>query len=279
MPNIFKNILGAVADEYVFQNVDTIDVGELPEDEGTEQGDEENDILYDEDGEVMLDEDGEPLREVNRLEHSETPLAVSYATIQADEIIADARKRAEAIVSEAATGAKLIKFSAENEIKQAREQAFEQGYTEGVEKARLEMGVKLEMQVKEFLENAVLEKDTFIEKTQIEMCELALAVAEKVIQISLQSSKEVIARMIQVATEKLKRREWVRIYISEIDAHGIVESAPELTAALAGISDNVKIIPLKDGESGTCIIEMPDEIIDAGVSTQMTNIRATINHV
>ena len=28
-----------------------------------------------------------------------------------------------------------------------------------------------------------------------------------------------------------------------------------------------------DGEDGTCIIETPEEIIDASVSTQMSNIR------
>ena len=30
---------------------------------------------------------------------------------------------------------------------------------------------------------------------------------------------------------------------------------------------------MADDESGTCIIEMPDEIIDASVSTQLDNIK------
>ena len=38
-------------------------------------------------------------------------------------------------------------------------------------------------------------------------------------------------------------------------------------------SANVKIIPMGDDEGGTCIVETPEEIIDASVSTQMTNIR------
>ncbi|MEI3361583.1 MAG: hypothetical protein V8R75_02855 [Oscillospiraceae bacterium] len=47
-----------------------------------------------------------------------------------------------------------------------------------------------------------------------ELRELAIAVAEKVIAISLRSSSEVIGRMIQAAVDKRKRREWVRIYIA-----------------------------------------------------------------
>ena len=51
------------------------------------------------------------------------------------------------------------------------------------------------------------------------------------------------------------------------------DCSPELTAMLAGLSDHIKIIPMADDESGTCIIEMPDEIIDASASTQLNNLR------
>ena len=52
---------------------------------------------------------------------------------------------------------------------------------------------------------------------------------------------------------------------------------PELTASLAGLSDHIKLIPMADDESGTCIIEMPDEIIDASASTQLNNIRDVLS--
>ena len=49
--------------------------------------------------------------------------------------------------------------------------------------------------------------------------------------------------------------------------------------ALPGLSDHIKIIPLSDDEAGTCIIEMPDEIIDASASTQLKNIRDLIHEI
>ena len=35
----------------------------------------------------------------------------------------------------------------------------------------------------------------------------------------------------------------------------------------------------RQGEEGTCIIELPDEIIDASVGTQMENIKDILNNV
>ena len=46
-----------------------------------------------------------------------------------------------------------------------------------------------------------------------------------------------------------------------------------LFRSLGALSQHVKIIPMGDDEGGTCIVETPEEIIDASVSTQMTNIR------
>lgn len=99
------------------------------------------------------------------------------------------------------------------------------------------------------------------------------------IHVSLNSSSEVVARMIQVATEKLKRREWVHIYVGGCAAKEVSAITPELMTALAGLSDHIKIIPLSDDEAGTCIIEMPDEIIDASASTQLKNIRDLIHEI
>ena len=106
-----------------------------------------------------------------------------------------------------------------------------------------------------------------------ELLDLCIAVAEKVVRVSLKSSSEVIVRMIQTATERLKRQEWVHIYISGCDTKSAAQISPALTTALGALSQHVKIIPMGDDEGGTCIVETPEEIIDASVSTQMTNIR------
>jgi flagellar assembly protein FliH len=82
--------------------------------------------------------------------------------------------------------------------------------------------------------------------------------------------------MIQTAIDKRKRKEWVRIYISECDAKSLTQIPPSLASALSALSDRVRIIPVAEDEPGTCIIEMPDEIVDASASTQMNNLREII---
>ena len=97
--------------------------------------------------------------------------------------------------------------------------------------------------------------------------------AEKVVRVSLRSSSEVIVRMIQTATERMKKQEWVHIYIPGCDARGVTQISPALTTTLAGLSQHIKVVPMGDEEDGTCIIETPEEIIDASVSTQMSTMR------
>ena len=77
-------------------------------------------------------------------------------------------------------------------------------------------------------------------------------------------------------TDKRKRREWVHIYIAECDAKRLSQLPASLSATLSGLSDRVRIIPMGDDESGTCIIETPDEIIDASAATQLNNIRSIL---
>ena len=49
--------------------------------------------------------------------------------------------------------------------------------------------------------------------------------------------------------------------------------------ALKNGAAGVVAVPVADDESGTCIIEMPDEIIDASASTQLSNIRGIVADV
>ena len=83
--------------------------------------------------------------------------------------------------------------------------------------------------------------------------------------------------MVISATEKLKTREWAKVYIARCDAELMVEGDSALLRQLAHLSDHVKIVVMENETPGTCIIELPDEIIDASASTQMVNIKEILN--
>ena len=209
---------------------------------------------------------------------------LQYAQVQADQMLLEAKRQAEKILGDARQEAQR---HAEMLYEDARRNGWETGHAEGVsqgsaqaleENRRVcEEKIKaLSEEVAQFLERANAALDRQMDENIGELRELAIAVAEKVIAVSLRSSSEVIGRMIQAAVDKRKRREWVRIHIAECDAKRMARLSPALTAALASLSSQVRIIPMADDEPGTCIIEMPDEIIDASAATQIHNSRSML---
>ena len=130
----------------------------------------------------------------------------------------------------------------------------------------------------EFMDTIRREKSMVMEKYLDDLKRTVLTIAEKVIHISLKSSENVIHRMIIAATDKLKKTEWAKIYITKCGTEISMNTDVEFLNALSHLSDNVKIVAMDSNEEGICIIELPDEIIDASVSTQLENIKDILNN-
>ena len=268
MPNIFKNFLRPQVDAYAFPPADEIQVEEEPASPPPQESPPGDEPAAQE----------QPDSETPGSDPGQGAAAMfSYARVQADAIVAEARRQSEEILEEAR---RLARLEAEEIQEDARREGFRQGYEDGQRKAQVDGQARLEEQmqqqagqIREFLEQATQAREELLVRTQDELCDLSIAVAEKVIHVSLKSSREVILRMVQMATERLRRRDWVRIYIGGCDSRELARITPKLMASLGGLSDNIKLIPMANDESGTCIIEMPDEIIDASASTQLGNLK------
>ena len=286
MRNILKGFLNPVVEEYRFPDTEELqmeeaaslpdfseeeELPEAPPGVETEQGYDEYDEPQPPAEAEAEESDGAAVRQ------PEAGGPVQYAQLQAELLLKQAREEAEQIVADARAAAKE-----EQEVIRAgaRDEGYREGYAQGISKAmedavrdREETARRLESEVQAFLEKAGMAREEMIQQSRDELLDLCIAVAEKVVRVSLKSSSEVIVRMIQTATERLKRQEWVHIYISGCDTKGMAQVSPALTTALGALSQHVKIIPMGDDEGGTCIVETPEEIIDASVSTQMGNIR------
>ena len=299
MPNIFKRFMKPAAVNYVFT-----DANELTDDDEALAGEAAAETLtdfdsafdedFDEDFAADFDGDFEHVEGPARVGQEQTAgtesapeeerpaTPVDFARVQAEAILAAARLEAEQIKEQALKDAEA---EVHELYRAARADGYNGGFTEGMAAAMSEAQAEIARQaeaqgaeVKRFLDDATHRRDLILQDTKEDLRDLALAVAEKVIRISLKSSGDILLRMIETATEKHRRCEWVQIYIADCDTKNIALSTPELTAALGHLSNRIRIIPMADDESGTCIIEMPDEIIDASVSTQMDNIREVIQN-
>ena len=198
-----------------------------------------------------------------------------FATERANEIISEAEKKAEQILADARGQADIL-----------RQKAFRDGYENGTRDAYEEQRKLLDQEIRQLQTNAAdviesvsIEKAKLLEQYVDDLKRISLAVAEKIIQTSLQSSGDIVKRMILAATDKITKKQWAKIYITKCDTGISMDVDTEFLDAMSKLSENIKIITMDNGEEGTCIIELPDEIIDASVSTQLENIKDILNNV
>ncbi len=193
------------------------------------------------------------------------------SVVRSSEILDEARRQAEKMKEEAR--------------QQGYEEGFAEGEKEGEQSAKKEGEAvwqkkteAFEKEISSYIRQMDHARDKVLEKYIDDLKDISLAVAEKIIRISLKDSGEVVKRMILSATEKLKKKSWVKVYIAQSEREMRINGDRELLEELSRISDNVKIVSMEEAEPGTCIVEMPDEIIDASVSTQLENIRDIVNN-
>jgi len=202
---------------------------------------------------------------------------------EAERIICEARQRAAEILQEAEAQAKQMK---EDALDEGYHEGYEKGFKEGVDIAVNEHGRAIENQMEEFgrdIETALAAvseaKEKSLNRYLNELKDCAVAVAEKVIHISLKSSGDIIKRMIIAETERLKKTAWVKIYMEKNDYETMVEADEDVLAELSRLSDNIKFVVMEKDNRGDCIIEMPDEIIDISVHTQLENIKEMLQNI
>ena len=196
-----------------------------------------------------------------------------------NEILEEARRKANQILADAREQAELLREQGYGEGKEA---GYEDGHKEAVEEQQKILFQRLsevERNFAEVLREVSVEKDKILEQYIDDLKRVSLAVAEKIIQTSLQSSGDIVKRMILAATDKMRKKQWAKIYITKCETGVSMEVDAEFLEALSGLSDNIKLITMDNGEDGTCIIELPDEIIDASVGTQLENIKDILNNV
>ncbi|OON86171.1 hypothetical protein BXO88_08985 [Oribacterium sp. C9] len=204
-------------------------------------------------------------------------------SIMQRKMLRDAADRAEKIIN-------IAKMEAEQIKTDAYEEGYNSGHQEGMQDGREAARQQAEAEFKQTVEkyqtavaHSIIqigeERDESFHRYLDELKNVAIAVAEKVIHISLETSGEIIKRMIIAEVEKMKRTEWIKIYIDKFDYEQLISVDEDVAADLARISDNVKFVVQDKEKVGYAVIETPSEMIDIGVDSQIDNIRENLNGV
>ncbi|MCI8549195.1 MAG: flagellar biosynthesis/type III secretory pathway protein [Lachnospiraceae bacterium] len=233
---------------------------DVPEEDQQEEQEQEN-FNIDEVRENLL-----RLREEEEEARQQTALELEEARRQAEELLENARAEAEQIKEEA----RLEGFAV------GKEEGRKEGQIQAIEAMNVAME-KQQQSVREELSQMVKSveqaKNKCLREYLDQLKECAFAVAEKVIHTSLDTSGDIIKRMIVFETEKLRKTAWLKIYMEKMDYDMMMEADADLVTELTRVSDNIKFIVMEKEQRGSCIIETPEEILDIGVETQMENIR------
>ncbi len=203
---------------------------------------------------------------------------------QVDDILAKAVQEAEEIIANAKKIAEKVKSDAYDEgFNLGRIEGMEKGAEEGRAEAVLTAEennkkelLKLQSHIMTQIAEVNEEKEKAISRHLNDLKDISVAIGEKIVHTSLKSSKDVIEKMIITATEKMKKSAWAKIYIGKGEKAGEIQGDVEFLKALSNIADNVKVVIMEEEEPGTCIIETPEGIMDISVKTQLDNIREII---
>lgn len=241
-------------------------------------------------GEKALLEEEPPEEEIEEDADSE---AIAQERAEFEKKIQEAMRQAEEVLETARIKAEEITRQAEEDARVAQEEGYQKGYDDGYQKghdqghqdAYREMTQRMEEdleeqqnQMRQIIDSVTEEKERLLEQYLDDLKRICMAVSEKIIQTSLRSSGEVIKRMIVAATDKIKKTQWAKIYISRQDSEMLVRGDTQLLKEMAHLTDNLKVVAMENEDPGTCIIELPDEIVDASVNTQMENIKDILNN-
>lgn len=166
-------------------------------------------------------------------------------------------------------------------ISQGKTQGMEIGYKDGFNSGH-EDGLKKAMEESQILFDRLsltieaLEdsKTTIIEREEENLSDLALQIAEIILQKNVEMDKATIASIIDNIVEQNHNKEWIKINIST-DVYEALEEV-NFSQKIHEISSGVKLYHSKDLSDSDCVIEMVDGVIDASISTQLSKIKTVL---
>ncbi|HUX36427.1 MAG TPA: flagellar assembly protein FliH [Rectinemataceae bacterium] len=193
---------------------------------------------------------------------------------EAEEAGAALVSQAEARVAELESKAGARVEAAEREAaKKGREAGREEGFREG--RAEVE---RLVGRLHVILDRAMEKRGEILEQAEVQVIELVLLVAKKVVKVISENQKSVVVQNIQQALRKLKTKSDVIVRVNLAD----LELATEHIKDFVAMAENArKLTIVEDGtvDRGGCIIDTDFGEIDARISSQLSELEDRILEV
>lgn len=193
---------------------------------------------------------------------------------QANSIIEEAKQKAAQLLEEVKQTAKnkeeefeLLKNSA---LEETRQSGMQIGLEEGYQKASEEVFSKV-INLEAIAGSSFKLKKEIILSAELEILQLSIVIAEKILKQQLEIKPEMIKEIIRAAINELKDKEEIKIIVNPALKEQLYDFSEELKIAIKGMK-TIKIIEDKTIHANSAIIESPESRIDARLETQIAKI-------
>lgn len=149
-----------------------------------------------------------------------------------------------------------------------REEARQQAYQDTLRQKTGEITARL-AELDRLMEQLRRDQDSFLRQYQEGLFGLSLEIAQKVLDEAVMADGSMMRPLVQKAVSAVKNAEWISVQVSS-RLPGLVE---ELKKELAGRPDLPRIdVEAAELPPDGCIVQTPEGIIDASISTQLSNL-------
>jgi len=206
--------------------------------------------------------------------YNQREIIIKEANNEALKIINSAKRNSLTEITQLKTKGYEDGYNAGFEI--GKNKGYEESYKETCFKVTEELKMQNENKIKELshiLESIEKVKQNIILKHKDDLVKLSIDIAEKIIKKKFEPNDDDITNIVANLIRDYKNVEWVKIYVSDNDAAKYIEADRTLISEIKKVAKDIKIESLKHLDEGSLIIETPDNIIDAGINTQLKNLR------
>lgn len=200
---------------------------------------------------------------------------------EATNIIDDAKKMYLRIIEEANLEAQKILETANQEREEIHLNSAEQGNAEGYAtglaqglnqaEAIIQQAAELKLQLDE-------RNKRIYKEAEIEIMEMVLDIARKVIGEELTQNPDVLISLIKKALEKCAFKEKLAIRVSEQDYDYVLDNKDRIVILTEGIND-LEILCDKALKKGSCIVETQAGEINSGITVQLNEIEKAFEYL
>ena len=172
-----------------------------------------------------------------------------------------------------------IKAKAQYDIQMKK--AFE----EGMEKAKIESESIIEQAKAEYenildeivkvKEDAINEYKNEVKSNEKEIIDLAMDIAEKIINYEVDKSDNYIIGIVEDAVNRVVNKKDVTVRLSTQDYSTIQANKKLLVSRVKGFGE-IELIQDESLDMGSCIVDTPLGVIDGGLQVRMDNIQREI---